>query len=254
MHRLRLLLVTTLPFVGIRGASAHLTYPAARNFGTFSIEPRVISITGQSTKAFGWADGTDADFAKQDDQRYFQFTLDSSITITITITALDPALFLPGFSIYSGLGHAATDVANPDYDGAPFTQQYLASLGAPTREGAFDALHTWKIANDAAVSLADLVTLTYVGHAADGTVDNYGSAPGINGDGVADGFITASFNLPAGAYTLAVGGANYFSADTANRGFTATVTNVPEPSSALLIAVGLGAFGLMRRRSTASVA
>ena len=74
------------------------------------------------------------------------------------------------------------------------------------------------------------------------------SAPGINGDGFADGFLTATFDLPAGSYTLVVGGADYFSADTTNRGFNATLTNVPEPSSAMLIAAGLTAFGLRRRR------
>lgn len=245
--------LSVLFLAGITNAFGHLTYPVTRDFGIFGLDPRTITITGQATKAFGWADGTDEDFARQDDQRYFRFTLDTPMLITVSITALDFNNLLPGFSIYSGLGHAATDSAFPDFDGALITQQYLQSLGAPTREGAFDALHTWKIANEPATSFADLATLTYVGHAADGTAANYGSAPGINGDGTADGFVTATFDLPAGAYTLVVGGANYFSTDATSRGFDATVTNVPEPTSALLIATGFAALGLARRRTAVSI-
>lgn len=58
----------------------------------------------QRTKALGWAAGTDDDFARQDDQRDLRFTLDAPMTITISITATDPAHFLPAFSLYAGLG------------------------------------------------------------------------------------------------------------------------------------------------------
>jgi hypothetical protein len=240
-------------FIFDQVAAAHLTYPAARDFGTFTSELREFTISGQTTKSFGWADGTDADFGRQDDQRYLQFTLAIAQRITISIRADDPLTMLPAFSIYSGLGHAATSVANPDYDGATVTQDYLTTLGTPQpREGAFDALHTWKIGNDSDPQsgyVASLVTLTYMDNAADGTPANYGSAAGVNGDGSTDGIITAAFSLPAGSYTLVVGGADYASTDVTNRAFTAIITNVPEPSGASLAASGIILLAFLRHRS-----
>lgn len=248
-NRVRQTFIATLPFIAALSASAHLSYPATRDFGTFSLAaPRSFTISSQTTKAFSWADGTDADFGKQDDGRYFQFTLADTTTIQITATG-DVTTLLPAYSIYAGRGHGVTDIVNLDYDTAPITVSYLASLGAPTREGSFDALHTWKIGNDLGTTFADLVTLTYVGHAADGTSANYGSAPGINGDGVADGVVTGSFTLPAGSYTLMVGGANYASTDANARLVSVTVSNVPEPTSTLLMASGILAAGLLRHRS-----
>ena len=92
----------------------------------------------------------------------------------------------------------------------------------------------------------------------------YGLVSGINGDGLADGFVTASFSgLVAGEYFIAVGGANY--TDQINfknsgefgtagvtyptYGITVSVTAIPEPSSAVVLA-GLGAIGFaaLRRR------
>jgi len=262
-------LFPVLVCVGASTALAHLSYPAARYFSNdpthttlndpFLLDtPSTRIISGQSTKAFSWASGTDDNFARQDDQRYLRFTLAAPMTITISITSADPVRFLPAFSVYAGVGHALADVSRLDYDGAQITQQYLQSLGGTQpKEGAFDALHTWKIADDQATSLADLATFTYAGHAADGTSANFGPAAGINGDGVADGFVTGTFSLAAGEYTLVVGGANYFlqglnnalpNYDNASYAFTAAVSNVPEPSSAGLLAVGLAALGLLRQR------
>lgn len=265
MTRLKTLLVIALPLLSTLTASAHLTY-TGRDFGLFSVgTPRTSVISGQTTKAFGWAEGTDADFARQDDQRYFRFTLDATATIWIAAQAVDPANMLPAFSIFEGLGHWVTDSTNPDYDGATVTSNYLASLGAPQlRDGAFDALHTWKIGNDSKPEVgyvAELVTLTYMDHAADGTAANYGTTPGIKGDGAADGFVTGSYTLPAGSYTLVVGGANYFTADGTNRGIITQVSTegprsplpVPEPSSALLVAIG-GMVGLCRRNRSCPMA
>jgi hypothetical protein len=262
-------LLPVLVCVGASTALAHLGYPASRYFSNDPAHltlndpylldtPSTRTITGQTTKAFGWAAGTDDDFARQDDQRYLRFTLDAPMTITISITATDPAHFLPAFSLYAGLGHGLATPSFLDYDGAAITQQYLQSLGGTQpKAGAFDALHTWKIANDPATSFADLATLTYVGHAADGTSANFGLAAGINGDGVTDGFVTGTFSLAAGEYTLVVGGANYFlqgsnsslpNYDNTNYAFTAVVSNVPEPSAAGLLAAGVAALGLLRQR------
>ena len=78
-----------------------------------------------------------------------------------------------------------------------------------------------------------------------------------DGDGLTDGFVTGTFFLAAGEYTLAVGGANYFlqgtdslapNYDNTNYTFTATVSNVPEPSAAGLLVAGVAALGMLRQR------
>lgn len=244
-------LVTAFCLSSALSASAHLSYPASRDFGTFTgASPQSVTIAGQTTKIFGWADGTDSDFAKQDDQRYLKLSLSGASLITISITSLDPVTLFPAFSLYSGLGHAAKDPADLDYDGSNVTQAYLASLGAPVREGAFDALHSWKIGSDLGTSPADLATFTYIGHAADGTPANYGTAPGINGDGLADGTVTATFSLPAGDYTLVIGGANYFNqTDATAKGFNATISSIPEPCCGLFLSLGVLLASRRRRRS-----
>lgn len=239
---LRNKLLLVLPFIGALHASAHLTYPSTRDFGTFTgMVPQSVTISGQSTKAYGWADGTDADWAKQDDQRYFKFTLQNTTTLTISVTALNANVFLPAFSLYSGVGHPATDPAHPDFDGSATTTAYLNSLSGPARKGAFDALHTFTIGNDddpANNYFGSLITLTYIDNMADGTSANFGLATGINGDGNADGFVTKTMTLPAGVYTLAIGGANYYETSNTAQGFTVTVASIPEPSSALLTTIG----------------
>ena len=133
-------------------------------------------------------------------------------------------------------------------------------------EGSFRALTDWSIGNDPTYNTpgdpasgvlyaARLANFTYIGHAADGTSANYGNASGINGDGVADGSVTATFNdLAAGDYSFFVGGANY-DAQLTETGptyptyaFTATVQTVPEPSTWALLACGGVALGAALRR------
>jgi hypothetical protein len=101
---------------------------------------------------------------------------------------------------------------------------------------------------------------TIIGHAADGTSANFGTASGINGDGTADGTVSATFaNLSAGDYYLFVGGANYAAQNTEapiygpssnayqTYGVGVTVGAVPEPSPYALLALGAGGITLMRR-------
>jgi hypothetical protein len=84
-------------------------------------------------------------------------------------------------------------------------------------------LTDWSIGNDPTYITAGdstsgvliperLVSFTYIGNAADGTAVNYGNSTNIEGDGNADGFLTATFlDLPPGDYSFFVGGADYAS-------------------------------------------
>lgn len=229
-------------------ASAHIGY-SGRNLGTFD-GSGFASINNQSTYLFGWADGTDADFADSHDVRAFRFTLLSSGWVTLTLQAnVGAEAFLPAFSLYSGVtnavGGSPTDGTGTD---AAATNAYLATLGG-TYEGAFDALHDWKVYNAAGAESA----FTYIGNAADGTSANYGSAAGINGDGLANGYVTATYYLTAGNYSMFVGGANYAAQDDAltnanTYGFTTSIQVVPEPATSLLLLTGAGAAWMFKRR------
>ena len=137
-----------------------------------------------------------------------------------------------------------------------------AGLGNSGKEGSYNALGDWKIYNDG----GQLGDFDYIGHAADGTSANFGSAGGINGDGLADGTVGFAFeDLIAGEYFIAVGGAvnndqlnynksgEYGASNTfLNYGVAVSVTAVPEPASAAALA-GFGALGLvaLRRRRRA---
>ncbi len=251
-------IIAVIPFlVCALPASAHLSY-STRDFGIFSgLEVQTKTIEGQTALSWSWADGTDADFTHTHRIKFFRFTLENTATVTISVASLSPDLFFPGFSLYSGLAHSSP----PDYETA-LTYQYLATLPGPAKEGAFNALGTWKMGNDESATYDDFSTFTYIGNAADGTSANYGSTLGINGDGVADGNVSYTFELPAGSYTLAVAGANYAGqgsgapttegaqegADLTAYGMTVGVTAVPEPATAILAAAGLLVLGMRRRR------
>ena len=238
-------LFLALSLLAAAPASAHIIY-FGRDFGTLTGVPFTRTIANQTAETnYGWADGTDPDWASAHLQTYFKFTLQAQATITITVASNNPATFSPGFSLYRGVGTTSP----PDYDEDNITVDYLISLGAPLREGAFDALHTWKIGNDNDNSFADMTTFTYIGNAADGTSANFGTAPGINGDGVKDGFITGTFTIAAGTYTIAVGGAEYYSqVDMNNHSFNTTLVVVPEGSISGLAFGGLAFLGSLRLR------
>lgn len=150
------------------------------------------------------------------------------------------------------VGESFTDGnGNGVYDGP--------GIGGSGKEGAFQALAPWTIYVDAVDGLP-MYFNTIIGHAADGTSANYGSASGINGDGNADGTVSATFNnLGAGDYYLFVGGANYASQNTEapvygpstnaypTYGIGVTVGAVPEPSTYALLALGAGGLALLRR-------
>lgn len=177
----------------------------------------------------------------------------------------------------AGVAEAYTDSnSNGRWDpGEPFTDTNAngvwdsAGLGDSGKEGSFNALGDWSIGNSttswptASGGSDSLRSLTSVGHAADGTTANYGTfaTATIQGDGLADGLVTRTFpDLPAGDYSILVGGASYGAQATETMtfgttnssyptyGVSLTVSAVPEPTGVALAAAGLGAAGWLAAR------
>lgn len=249
----------SLTILAIGQARAHIGY-GGRDFGVYAggenYQTGTISVTNISSD-FGWAAATDANFGDSHRTRAFRFNLASPGTVILTIQG--GVGFLPGVSLYGGLGHLAPEQGS--HDSAALSQSYLAGLPGPTKVGAMNALDDWAIGNDPTYNIsgdpvsgvlyaASLKYFDYIGHVADGTSANFGFASGINGDGTADGYVTASFDLVAGDYSFFVGGANLASEGLpyTNYGATVSLTVIPEPSSSLFVGLaGLG-FVLRRRR------
>ena len=245
----------TFVLAGAQSASAHISY-SGRDFGI--LEPDVVAksvtIGSQTVKGnYGWADGTDGDFGDSHKARAFRFTLANPGSVTVTVSGAAGgtmgAALLPAFSIYSGLAHVSP--AALDHDFSTISQDYLLSLGGVAKEGCFVALADWKVGNSTSVApfdYAELSSFAYLANAADGNATNYGSASGINGDGIADGTVSGTFYLSAaGDYSMFIGGALYAGTEvTGTYGITTTIGVVPEPGSLLLM--GLAGLGVMARR------
>lgn len=258
---------TSMPLLFIASAgiaAAHVSY-TKRDLGTFSPGNESASSTksGTISSTFGWAYSTDDDLGDSHRNRAFRFTLlnPGQVVISAQRTGVGNIL-LPALSVYSGLTHLPPEALA--HDSSPFSLTYLASLGGTQpKQGAFNALGDWSIGNDDVYNTpgdpgsgiavpASLRTLVYQGNAADGTSSNFGSASGIHGDGFADGLVTGTFNLPAGDFTIMVGGAEYLTTPPAgpytSYGVDVTLSVIPEPSAALMAAGAVLALGLRRRR------
>jgi hypothetical protein len=235
---LRKLLTLATAIISLTSASAHINY-TGRTFGSFSgSDNKAVVISNQAISgSHGWADATDEDWGDSHRSRLFRFTLLTAATVTIKVEAWDDGgtklgTLKPAFSIYSGLAHLPP--AGPDHDAAAVTVAYLDSVPG-TQEGALRTLTNWDLGNDDSAEPFDFQAMLshfiYMGHAADGTPANFGAAAGIQGDGVLDGSVQKAFDLPAGEYTLVVGGADYNMIDTLTYGAKVTVSVGPNPGS-----------------------
>ena len=246
MKKILLTAVASAVLIGAgQNASAHISY-SGRNFGTLVVGGGAVVIGNQTiSSSFGWADATDSNWGDSHRGRFFRFKLSSTASVVITVarnsggnqtvtvgnaTVGTANSFLPAVSLYSGLAQGTVSVNQTlgngtvvartealSHDTAPLS---VSSRGNGT-EGSFRALNNWSIGNDptyvtagdstSGILIAErLASFTYIDHAADGTAANYGNAPGIEGDGTADGFLTATFlDLPPGDYSFFVGGADY---------------------------------------------
>lgn len=252
MNKLKTALVVCAAFAALP-VSAHVSY-TNRNFGTFSgLSAQSVTIANQTIAGnFGWADAADADWGDSHKVRWYRFTLTNEADVTISAgekanaTATSVGGLLPGFSLYSGLAPSAA------HDTSAVSLAYRAGLGFPT-EGSLNARGTFQIGNDGGA----INPLTFIGYAVDGDKFNFsaGFEAGIVGDGVKDGFVTKTFHLNAGTYSLVIGGANYAQqfnptdpAALAPYGISATVAAVPEPETYALLLAGLGLMGTVARR------
>jgi hypothetical protein len=280
-------------------AEAHISY-SGRNLGTWSgsnvtgsngtLADGAVTILGQAvSSSFGWADATDVNWGDSHRMRAYRFTLSSPATVTITAERQNLTigngtseqtgahdLLLPAFSLYAGLSHLSSPLA---HDSSTRSVEWLrdqfgtdgTGLGGSGKKGSFNALGGWSIGNSltnwpdmpAEPRTDSLRSFTYVGHAADGTSANYGTfaTATILGDGLADGIVTGIFpDLPAGDYSIFVGGANYAAQDLetptfgsgGNRyptyGVSLTLSAVPEPMGLALAVAGLGGAACLAAR------
>lgn len=184
-------------------AWSHVSY-AGRDFGTFTgLTDRSETIANQAISGnHGWADAASASWGDTHKARWYAFKLENAAEVTITVVAKANATatsvdgLVPAFSVYRGVAPITVDAQGAwsmSYDKSSSSLAWRATLPFAVK-GVWNALGDFKIGNDAGV-LGDLI---HVGHSADGT--------GAMGDGQADGLTRATFRLPAGTYSIVVGG------------------------------------------------
>jgi hypothetical protein len=226
-------------------AHAHISY-SGRDFGSYTgLSNGSKTITNQTvTGNYGWADAADGILGDSHRGRAFRFHLDNTALVSLTVSANAGATtnslggLIPAYSIYSGLAaiapFAPTQTALPpsadhDFGDASvawrtwWVQQNInpAATDPTPTDGSWNALGDWKIGGDGDLpgDFTQLSSFTYKASAADTNVA---------------GIVSSSFVLPAGDYTIFIGGndiANKTS-DTALSpyGISATLSVAPTPT------------------------
>jgi hypothetical protein len=236
-------------------AGAHISY-GGRDFGLIPQGGAQLEINAQTvSSSFGWADATDADFGDSHRGRFYRFSLAEPMRIELSAQRIFVVgqtgaadVFRPGVSVFAGLAQLAPETAA--HDGASLS---VASRPLGT-EGSFRSVADWSIGNDGNTSYpARLASFTHVGHAADA----WEGEP-------ADGAVSLSLDwLPAGDYSIFVGGADYLAqlSETPSFGpaqnsypsygvrLSLTATPIPEPAAAgLWSGLAAGVFFALRRK------
>ncbi len=223
-------------------AQAHISY-SGRDFGSYSgLTNGSKTITNQTiTGNYGWADAADGILGDSHRGRAFRFHLDNAALVNLAVSAnpgTNLLVLTPAFSIYSGLAAIApfpmgwTNLpVSPDHDFGPasiawrtwWVQQNIdtnATTEAPT-DGSWNALGNWKIGGDGDLpgDFSQLSSFIYQASAA--------ATGGANN-------VSGSFALPAGDYTVFMGGndiANKTSGTALSAyGVSATLSVTPAPS------------------------
>lgn len=250
--------ITSLP------ATAHISY-SSRDFGIYD------STTGGSstilhqfvTGNYGWIDGTDSDQGNSHGVLPFRFTLTSSASVMLSFredsamttnykgeAALSMLGLTPGFSLYRGLAHVSPHELDHD------NTEGSKLLRPASSEGSFVALADWSITSEDDPQALDPSYLTYIGHAYDGAVD-YGNGLIPGGDGIANHFVSKTFQLDPGDYSVFAGGSNYGDQLEGNPNLAARyglnasfsiMQQVPEPETYTLLLTGLGLLSIVTRR------
>lgn len=264
-------------------AMAHVSY-TGRDFGTFDgLSAQSGTIANQAaTGNYGWADAADADWGDSHKAKWYSFTLTNAANVTISAAAKADATgtsvggLLPGFSVYSGKAVASAydnayltwqsrktlspETVTPVWNAPSGTNMYgslktagALTAGMPGAEGAWNALGSFAMGNDAGLQNS----ISFIGYAVDGTAANFGSSAGVVGDNLADGMVSKTFFLGAGTYTFIVGGADYAQGNNlldpmASKAYgisaSVAIAPVPEPESYAMLLAGLGLMGAIARR------
>lgn len=176
--------------------------------------------------------------------QFFKFTLDQDSNVSLTFTSNQNGLD-PAFSLYKGLlpdeahDDSSTDPLNAvdnNFEPAPHPTDSHYWDSNNIREGQFDALGNWSMANDD----GSWSEIEYLIHKNDNSLSNAGA------------FETLNYFLKAGSYTIAAAGASTSSVNALLSGtMSFSPTPVPLPSAIWLMgSVLAGLITVGRRRNS----